>query len=119
MSKEFRQPDRRAEQRYRVMNQAIAVLKSHPPTLGKIIDISHKGLSFRYVHNQERLTHANKLDIFLVGRRFYLKGAIFNVVSKDMLAENVRRLGVEFDKLSRSQIHQLEKFIASYTVYND
>ena len=118
MPKEFRQQDRRVEQRYRVMDQAIAVLKSHPPTLGRIIDISNKGLSFRYVHNQERLTHATELDIFLVGRRFYLKGAIFNVVSKKMIAENVRRLGVEFDKLSRRQIHQLEKFIASYTVYN-
>ena len=117
MSKGFRQQDRRVEQRYRVMDQAIAVLKSHPPTLGKIIDISNKGLSFRYVHNQERLIHATELDIFLVGHRFCLKGAIFNIVSKNMIAKNVRRLGVQFDRLSRRQIQQLENFIASYTIY--
>ena len=116
MSEGFRHQDRRTEQRYRVMDQAIAVLKSHPPTLGKIIDISNKGLSFRYVHNQERLTHATELDIFLVGRRFYLRGAIFNIVSKKMIEENVRRFGVQFDKLSRRQVHQLEKFITTHTV---
>jgi len=116
MSIGFRHQDRRAEQRYRVMDQTIAVLKSHPPTLGKIIDISNKGLSFRYVHNQERLTHTTELDIFLVGSPFYLRGAIFNIVSKKMIAENVRRLGVQFDKLSRRQLHQLQKFIAAYTV---
>lgn len=117
MSKGLRQQDRRTEQRYRVMDQAIAVLKSHPPTLGKIIEISNKGLSFRYVHNQERLTHATELDIFIVGQRFYLKGAVFNIVSKNMIAENVRRLGVQFDRLSRRQIQQLENFIASFTMY--
>lgn len=117
MTKGSRQQNRRAEQRYRVMDQAIAVLKSHPPTLGKIIDISNKGLSFRYVHNQERLTHATELDIFIVGHRFYLKGAVFNIVSKNMIAANVRRLGVQFDRLSRRQIQQLENFIASFTMY--
>jgi hypothetical protein len=36
-----------------------------------------------------------------------------------MIAANVRRLGVQFDKLPRRQIHQLEKFIAAYTVYSN
>ncbi len=92
-------------------SDAIVVLKSDPPTLGKIIDISMDGLSFRYIHNLERLNQTRVLDIYQSKGGFYLGRAEFSTVSSAQISDFVGRLGVQFRGLSRRQRSRLKKFI--------
>ena len=103
--------ERRHRPRFRVDDDAIVVLKSYPSTMGKLIDISMDGLSFRYIHNLERLDRTTVLDIFQSNTGFYLGRAAFDTVSSEKISDFVRRLSVQFKGLSRRQRARLENFI--------
>jgi hypothetical protein len=94
-----------------VDDDAIVVLKSFPSTMGKLIDISMDGLSFRYIHNLERLDRTTVLDIFQSHTGFYLGRAAFDTVSSEKISDFVRRLSVQFKGLSRQQKARLQNFI--------
>ena len=108
--------ERRHRPRFRVHDNAIVVLKSYPSTMGKLIDISMDGLSFRYIHNLERLYQTTVLDIFQSNAGFYLGRAAFDTVSSEKISDFVRRLSVQFKGLSRNQKFRLEKFIEDCTI---
>lgn len=110
------QSERRHNPRFRVNGDAIVVLKSYPSTLGKLIDISMDGLSFRYIHSIERLDRTTVLDIFQSQAGFYLGHAAFNTVSSAKISDFVRRLSVQFKGLNRNQKSRLEKFIEDCTI---
>ena len=110
------QSERRHNPRFRVNGDAIVVLKSYPSTLGKLIDISMAGLSFRYIHNPERLDQTTVLDIFQSQAGFYLGRAGFETVSSEKISDFVRRLSVQFKGLNRNQKSRLEKFIDDCTI---
>ena len=108
--------ERRYNPRFRVNGDAIVVLKSQPPTMGKLIDISMDGLSFRYIHDLERLNQTDMLDIFQSAGGFYLGRAEFNAVSNEKISDFVRRFSVQFRDLSRRQKSRLKKFIEDCTI---
>ena len=108
--------ERRHNPRFRVNGAAIVVLKSHPSTMGKLIDISMDGLSFRYIHNLERLSQTNVLDIFQSKIGFYLECAEFNTIASAKISDFVRKFSVQFSGLSRRQKSRLEKFIEDCTI---
>ena len=110
-------PDRRKHQRFRVVPETIVVLKSGPSTLGKIIDISMEGLSFRYLHNPERLSHTTVLDIFQIGSGYCLERAAFKTVFTEKSAEFGKKFHVQFSRLNRRQKSNLKKFIEKSTLY--
>jgi hypothetical protein len=110
------QSDRRQHPRFRVQGDAVVVLKSYPPTMGKIIDISRDGLSFRYIHNLEWLNQTHILDIFQAKGRFYLGRAEFTTVSNAKISDFVRRLSVRFNGLNRGQKKRLDRFIEKGTI---
>ncbi len=111
--------DRRQHPRFSIERDAIVVLKSQPPTMGKIIDISLDGLSFRYIHSLERLNQTNMLDIFRADDRFFLGRAEFTTVSNGKVSSFVQRLGVRFKGLNRRQKHLLERFLEECTFDNE
>lgn len=108
--------ERRHQPRFRVHDNAIVVLKSYPSTMGKLLDISMDGLSFRYIHNLERLNQTSVLDIFQSNAGFYLGRASFETVSSEKISDFVRRLSVQFKGLSRNQKLRLEKYIEDCTI---
>jgi len=108
--------ERRHNPRFRVCGDAIVVLKSHPATMGKLIDISMEGLSFRYIHNRERLDQTSVLDIYQSKDGFYLGRAEFNAVSNAKITDFVRRFSVQFRGLSRRQRSRLEEFIEDFSI---
>ena len=108
--------ERRHKPRFRVNGDAIVVLKSYPSTLGKLIDISMDGLSFRYIHNLERLDRTTVLDIFQSQAGFYLGRATFDTISSEKISDFVRRLSVQIKGLNRNQKSRLEKFIEACTI---
>ncbi len=113
---EFR-PDKRKQLRFRVVPDAIVVLKSHPPTLGKIVDVSLDGLSFRYLHDPLRLRHTGVLDIFRVGGGFCLEKAVFKIVATEKMDAFAERFHIQFKGLNRRQKVKLKKFIENTTLY--
>jgi len=112
------QSERRHNPRFRTNGDAIVVLKSHPATMGKLIDISMDGLSFRYIHSLERLDQTSLLDIFLSKGGFYLGRAEFTAVSNAKISDFVRRFSVQFRGLRRGQRSRLERFIEDHTIYS-
>jgi hypothetical protein len=111
------QSERRHNPRFRTNGDAIVVLKSHPATMGKLIDISMDGLSFRYIHSLERLDQTSMLDIFLSNGGFYLGRAEFTAVSHAKISDFVRRFSVQFRGLRRRQRSRLERFIEDHAIY--
>lgn len=108
--------ERRYSPRFRVNGDAVVVLKSHPATMGKLIDISMGGLSFRYIHNRERLDQTSVLDIYQSKDGFYLGRAEFNTVSIAKISDFVRRFSVQFRGLNRRQRARLEEFIEDFPI---
>jgi len=108
--------ERRHNPRFRVNGDAIVVLKSHPATMGKLIDISMEGLSFRYIHSLERLDQTSVLDIFQSSGGFYLGRTEFVAVSSARISDFVRRFSVRFTGLNRRQRSRLKKFIEDFTI---
>ena len=108
--------ERRLKPRFRLNGDAIVVLKSYPATMGKLIDISMEGLSFRYIHSLERLDQTSVLDIFQSNGGFYLSRTEFIAVSSARISDFVRRFSVRFTGLSRRQRTRLKKFIEEFTI---
>jgi len=122
-------PERRKEQRFRVNERAIAVLKigSRFTRLGQIVDVSRSGLAFDYLMLDGAVAELQPDDA--VGDMF------LNIISEDgyLLMESIAvrpvndrllhreerffatvptcRCGVRFDKLSPGQGKQLAKFL--------
>jgi hypothetical protein len=113
---EFRQ-DKRKHPRFHVVPEAIVVLKSHPSTLGKIVDVSLDGLSFRYLHHPERLSHTTVLDVFRVGSGYCLERAAFKTVATEKMDAFTEKFHVQFSGLNRRQKAKLKKFIEDATLY--
>jgi len=114
------QDERRRHKRFKMHEGAFAVHKDHSDKrkLGKILDISAGGLSFRYSTGKVGTRAIFDLDILLVDGSFSLKGLPSKIVS-DFVDENtgtkMRRRGVKFERLVDIQKSQLEHFMQNHT----
>jgi len=116
------QDDRRCHKRLKAHEGAFAVHKDYSDKrkLGKILDISAGGLSFRYASGKIGIRATFDLDILLVDGSFSLKGLPSKIISDFVLedestAPKMRRRGVKFEGLVDIQKSQLEHFIQNYT----
>ena len=105
-----------------VKEGAFAVLRNGASKIGQVIDISRGGLSLRYIHEENGTEGLHELDIFMSNEGFYIKRVPFITVSdfnETIQRPNqmvlMRRLGVQFGKLSLNQVSHLEFFINNYT----
>ena len=111
--------------RFSVQDNSFAALRDGFKKVGKIDDISIKGLGFSYLSETTEVDtagHFSKVDIFLSGNGFHL----FNVPCKIVydipgsspdrgFLVQMSRCGLQFGELTRSQLEQLEFFIEKYT----
>jgi len=116
------QDERRHHKRFKTHKDAFAVHKNHSDKrkLGKIIDISAGGLSFRYDSGKVGTRATFDLDILLVDGSFSLKGLPSKIISDFLLEDEstgkkMRRRGVKFERLVDIQKSQIEHFIQNYT----
>lgn len=104
----------RESQRFQAENRALALIDRGPePLFYHIMDISEKGLSFRYLGQKLKRSAVKVLDIYhndelIVGSLpvklvsdFYLRGKLVPV----------RRCSVRFASLTVEQLHKLQTFI--------
>ncbi len=101
----------------------IAIYKSKPFLRGQIINISRRGLSFRYFPNKEQPNQTVELDILFVDDRFYLENLPFKTISdldvdNEFAYSSLKRklLRIQFGELDTNQMTQLDYFIQNCTM---
>jgi hypothetical protein len=115
--------EQRKHKRFRVQYGAFVAFRVYHRKLGQIIDISRGGLAFRYIANGKRSKGPDQLDIMLVEKDFHLKKLPFKTIADFEITSEIplnslqtRRCGVQFGKLTKSQISQLDFFIKNHTI---
>jgi hypothetical protein len=116
------QGERRKLQRYRVKDNAFAIINPEPVRLVPILDIAMGGLGV-YVDTEDQwLNNASKLEIMVADCSFYLQNIPFEFISdfkafpaSPSTLMNGRRRGLKFGALTVSQKAELKHFIRHYT----
>ena len=117
--------EKRKYVRFAPQDKTFAALRSGFKKVGKVHDISVKGLGFSYLdHSQEENSETTSLnaDIFLSNNRFHLANVPCRIVydiegsSSDTIGMiRTNKCGLHFGKLMEDQSEQLEYFIKNYT----
>lgn len=102
---------------------AFALIKSNPLKMGEITEISRGGLSFNYIENEEKLSNFKELDIIFAEKEFHLRRLPFIAVKDTALhdegpfnALSMKRLTVQFKKLTHRQKQKIEHLLTHFTV---
>lgn len=122
MTEKREQTERRQHKRFHVQDGVVAVLGKPVLAVGQIMDISLKGLSFRYAGDAEMPGETCSLDILFRDGLSFLYGIPCETVydidwsgSVPFTAPPQRRIGVRFGALTSNQKYRLEDFIKHYT----
>ncbi len=113
--------ERRKHKRFEVPIGAFVVLGPHSTMVGRIIDISMGGLTFRHVDKEEPSGGLHELDVFHEND-FCLKHVPCETVSDLETYESpfgsfiIRESAVQFRDLTPRQMSQLEHFIHNHTI---
>ena len=115
--------ERRQQKRFKVQEGAFAALVARESRLGQIKDISIRGLSFRYIDNNEKLENADELKIILGSEGLYLDKVPFKKISDFEIESEysfstvkMRQIGLEFGELTTAQRDRLNQFIEHHTI---
>ena len=118
--------EKRKYVRFAPQDKTFAALRSGFKKVGKVHDISIKGLGFTYLDpSEENNTDADssKVDIFLSDDGFHLANVPCRVVydaerspSDIICMIKANKCGLNFGKLTKDQSEQLEYFIKNHTI---
>ena len=116
------QVERRRHPRYKVNDNAFAVLNPEPVRLVPILDIGLGGIGI-YLNDQNQWPdNASKLEIMVADCSFYLENLPFQSVcdfqsfpAKPSNLPDGRRCSLKFGSLTPSQKSELKYFIRKYT----
>jgi hypothetical protein len=116
------QIERRRHQRFKVKDNAYAIINSEPVRLVPILDIAIGGLGVYMNDGDHWLNQASKLEIMVADCSFYLENIPFESISnfKAFPANvsnllNGRRCSLKFGTLTPGQKSELKYFFRSYT----
>ena len=117
--------ERRKYVRFMAKDNSFAALRNGFKKVGKINDISIKGLAFSYLRKTAKADsdlHYSKIDIFLSGNGFHISNVPCRIVydipdptPDEGLFVEMSRCGLHFQKLTESQSEQLNLFIKNHT----
>jgi hypothetical protein len=117
--------ERRKYVRFLVEDMAFAAIRIGFKKVGKINDISIRGLAFSYLSQTNEADtdrHSPKVDIFLSGNGFHLSNVPCRIVYDTPDVESYKgsfvkmsRCGLHFGELIESQSELLEIFIKNHT----
>jgi hypothetical protein len=115
----------RKYQRFSVQDDAFAALKNDIEKIGRVNDISIKGLALTYLSERVKTgsyRDDSEVEIFLTGNKFYLPKVpckiVYDIIDPKSDKNHsimTRRCGLHFGEFSKSQLEQLELFIKNYT----
>lgn len=105
---------------------AFTVIKSKPPRMGRIVEISRNGLTFDYIENDETCSRNAEMDILVVDDNFHIRRLPFELVKDALLEADVpfnsltmKRMTVQFNGLTYHQKRKIDHFLEHYTSGND
>ncbi|MEE8480212.1 MAG: PilZ domain-containing protein [Desulfobacterales bacterium] len=117
--------ERRKYVRFLAKNNTFAALREGFKKVGKIGDISIKGLGFSYLSEFTQVDsadHHTQVDIFISGNGFHLSNVPCRIVHetpdtklKKSFIVQMSSCGLQFGELTRSQLEQLDLFIENFT----
>jgi hypothetical protein len=117
--------ERRKYVRFLAQDMAFAAMRNGFKKVGKVNDISIRGLAFSYLSQTNEADadrYSSKVDIFLSGNGFYLSNVpcrivydIPDVTLYKGLFVKMSRCGLHFGELIESQSELLEFFIKNHT----
>lgn len=114
--------ERRTSRRFIVDGDSFVAPAEDSKVRFDMIDISEKGLAFRYFRNGEPMGDFNKLSIMTGDEKFIMSDIGFKTVSDielfediDSLDVSMRRRGVQFEALTPLQERMLGYFIENHT----
>ena len=117
--------EKRASKRFPAQEGAFAVVNEERK-LGQILDISHGGLSFKYIASGPDPVAGARLDIFFADHGYVSQKVPFVTVSDSEIESNIRfsfvsmrRCGVKFTDLNANQISQIDNFIQMQALLNE
>jgi hypothetical protein len=113
--------NRRKNKRFKVPNDAFAVLRPHSAKIGQILNMSTGGLAFNYIDKGKDECNSKLMDIFLAEDGFYMDKlpvrTVFaekiNPFYNDGSSITINRCRVQFGELSQKQIAKMKCFIPS------
>ncbi len=101
---------------------AMAIIKSKPPRMGEIVEISRSGLSFRYIATDRRLEQHCEMDILFIDEDFHLSRLPFQMIEDRSIASDLsfdvlrmKHLAVKFGGLTSKQKLKLDHLLKNYT----
>ena len=117
--------ERRKYIRFQAKDHAFAALRNGFNKIGKIFDISINGLGFSFLDERTQVNSTDdhtQVNIFISGNGFHLSNIPCRIVyetpdtkpDKDLSLQR-SRCGLQFGKLTGSQMDQLEFFLKHYT----
>ena len=116
-----RKLDRREFSRFTVHDGAYVLVKPSDMGVGRLVNIGMSGLAFDYVTDRAPSLEVFELEVFLTDSSFRLIDvscqciwdlAIYEIPTTFL---HKRRCGVQFGKLTPTQVSQLEYFIQNHT----
>ena len=115
--------ERRKNERFQTGKNTYALLRARGSKLGRVIDISKGGLAFRYVSVGERLKGPLELDLLSHQYDYRIDKIPVKIITDLEVANKkafkstiLKRVGVQFGKLTREQKSKLEHFIRDHAV---
>jgi hypothetical protein len=115
--------ERRENKRFHASTGAFAVLGPNSTKVGRVIDISLSGLTFRHVDKEEPIKGLNELHVFMIDDDFHVNKIPFETVSdyeimndRTLALMRTRQSGLRFGELTPSQRSRLEYFIQNHTL---
>ena len=112
--------DQEMAKQYQVSKTACVTFAPPSTKIGQIVDISIRGLTFKYIVGDGASINSSELNILLPHHGFSLRNVPFQIISDEVAEEpgsngNVRRCEVRFGDLTDAQRAQIERFIQHHT----
>jgi hypothetical protein len=103
-----------------------AALGRNYTRVGKVKDISLKGLAFEYIAGEGADLNSANVDIFLIGNVFHLPNFFCKIVydiqiyvphvnNKFIEKLTTKRCGIQFENLSEENLTQLKLFLEAHS----
>ena len=116
--------ERRESLRLRPKEKTFVALRPEFVKLGKLLDISKRGLCFQYFSRGESIRKSPKLniDMFISNNGYYLPNIPCREIYDEKISKGMtvamgleyHRCGLQFDTLSKHQIDQLDLFLSEH-----
>jgi hypothetical protein len=114
---------RRENKRFQIKDFTFVKLWSESnEDIGQLLDLSKRGLSFRYYVTGKNPSNFSELGIFSSGSGLAVDGIPFRIISDTELDESLfgpiifRRSGLLFGPLTPDQISKLDYFLINFTL---